>query len=162
VSAQNSDPGHAIDCGDRNTEAVNLVTNRELSVYIILRGEAQVYFMRGGREREVAVLGEGDVIGDISMLTRMAAVVSVRARGELEVTEITAKEFRSALSDLPAIAEKVINAFVVRRKWLESMDDFSGVLQIVGRKRDAEAFQLRVAMAGLFPALLDSYVYHVK
>jgi thioredoxin reductase (NADPH) len=117
--------------------------DRELSVYIILRGEAQVYFMRGGREREVVVLGEGDVIGDISMLTRMAAVVSVRARGELEVTEIPAKEFRSALSDLPAIAEKVINAFVVRRKWLESMDDFSGVLQIVGRKRDPEAFQLR-------------------
>jgi CRP-like cAMP-binding protein len=83
-----------------------LVTNRELSVYIILRGEAQVYFMRGGREREVAVLGEGDVIGDISMLTRMAAVVSVRARGELEVTEITAKEFRSALSDLPAICRE--------------------------------------------------------
>jgi thioredoxin reductase (NADPH) len=117
--------------------------DRELSVYIVLRGQAQVYFMRGGREREVVVLGEGDVIGDISMLTRMAAVVSVRARGELEVTEIPAKEFRSALSDLPAIAEKVINAFVVRRKWLESMDDFSGVLQIVGRKRDPEAFQLR-------------------
>jgi CRP-like cAMP-binding protein len=119
-----------------------LVTNRELSVYIILRGEAQVYFMRRGREREVVVLGEGDVIGDISMLIRMAAVVSVRVRGELEVTEIPAKEFRSALSDLPAIAEKAINAFVVRRKWLESMDDFSGVLQIVGRKRDPEAFQL--------------------
>jgi thioredoxin reductase (NADPH) len=116
--------------------------DRDLSVYIVLRGQAQVYFMRGGREREVVVLGEGDVIGDISMLTRMAAVVSVRARGELEVTEIPAKEFRSALSDLPAIAEKVINAFVVRRKWLESMDDFSGVLQIVSRKRDPEAFQL--------------------
>jgi hypothetical protein len=30
VSAQNSDPGHAIDCGDRITEAVNLVRNRKL------------------------------------------------------------------------------------------------------------------------------------
>jgi hypothetical protein len=30
VSAPNSDPGHAIDCGDRITEAVNLVTNRKL------------------------------------------------------------------------------------------------------------------------------------
>src|ERR1700736_1654070 len=117
--------------------------DRDLSVYIVLRGQAQVYFMRGGTEREVVVLGEGHVIGDISMLTRMAAVVSVRARGELEVTEIPVKAFRSALSDLPTIAEKIINAFVARRKWLESMDDFSGVLQIVGRKRDPEAFQLR-------------------
>jgi hypothetical protein len=32
---------------------------------------------------------------------------------------------------------------VVRRQWLESMDDFSGVLQIVGRLRDPEAFQIR-------------------
>src|ERR1700758_921477 len=117
--------------------------DRDPSVYIVLRGQAQVYFMRGGTEREVVVLGEGHVIGDISMLTRMAAVVSVRARGELEVTEIPVKAFRSALSDLPAIAEKIINAFVTRRKWLESMEDFSGVLQIVGRKRDPEAFQLR-------------------
>ena len=54
--------------------------DRDLSVYIVLRGQAQVYFMRGGTEREVVVLGEGHVIGDISMLTRMAAVVSVRAR----------------------------------------------------------------------------------
>jgi thioredoxin reductase (NADPH) len=130
--------------------------DRELSVYIVLRGQAQVYFMRGGREREVVVLGEGDVIGDISMLTRMAAVVSVRARGELEVTEIPAKEFRSALSDLPAIAEKVINAFVVRRKWLESMDDFSGVLQIVGRKRDPEAFQLRDFLEKITSRMLSS------
>ena len=117
--------------------------DRDLSVYIVLRGQAQVYFMRGGTEREVVVLGEGHVIGDISMLTRMAAVVSVRARGELEVTEIPVKAFRSALSDLPAIAEKIINAFVRRRKWLESMDDFSGVLQILGRRRDPEAFQIR-------------------
>ena len=117
--------------------------DRDLSVYIVLRGQAQVYFMRGGTEREIVVLGEGHVIGDISMLTRMAAVVSVRARGELEVTEIPVKAFRSALSDLPAIAEKIINAFVARRKWLESMDDFSGVLQILGRRRDPEAFQIR-------------------
>lgn len=117
--------------------------DRDLSVYIVLRGQAQVYFMRGGTEREVVVLGEGHVIGDISMLTRMAAVVSVRARGELEVTEIPVKAFRSALSDLPAIAEKIIDAFVARRKWLESMDDFSGVLQILGRGRDPEAFQIR-------------------
>lgn len=117
--------------------------DRDLSVYIVLRGQAQVYFMRGGTEREVVVLGEGHVIGDISMLTRMAAVVSVRARGELEVTEIPVKAFRSALSDLPAIAEKIIDAFVARRKWLESMDDFSGVLQILGGRRDPEAFQIR-------------------
>jgi thioredoxin reductase (NADPH) len=68
--------------------------DRDLSVYIVMRGEVQVYFMRGGAEREVVVLGDGHVIGDISMLTRMAAVVSVRARGELEVIEIPAKEFR--------------------------------------------------------------------
>jgi thioredoxin reductase (NADPH) len=117
--------------------------DRDLSVFVILRGETQVYFTRGGKERELIVLGEGNFIGDISMLTRMAAVVSVRACGELEVMEIPVKEFRSALSDLPAIAEKIINAFVVRRRWLESTDHFSGVLQIVGRLKDPEAFQIR-------------------
>lgn len=117
--------------------------DRDLSVFVILSGETQVYFMRAGKERELVVLGEGHFIGDISMLTRMAAVVSVRARGELEVLEIPAKEFRIALSDLPAIAEKIINAFVARRQWLESLEDFSGVLQIVGRLKDPEAYQIR-------------------
>ena len=68
--------------------------DRDLSVFVVLRGEAQVYFTRGGKERELVVLGEGHFIGDISMLTRMAAVVSVRARGELEVMDIPAKQFR--------------------------------------------------------------------
>jgi thioredoxin reductase (NADPH) len=116
--------------------------DRDLSVFVILRGEAQVYFTRGGKERDLVVLGEGHFIGDISMLTRMAAVVSARARGELEVVEIPVKEFRRALSDLTALAEKIINAFVERRQWLESLPDFSGVLQIVGRLREPEAFQI--------------------
>jgi thioredoxin reductase (NADPH) len=117
--------------------------DRDLSVFVVLRGETQVYFTRGGKERDLRVIGEGHFIGDISMLTRMASVVSVRARGEVEVLEIPAKEFRSALSDLPAISEKIINAFVTRREWLESRPDFSGVLQIVGRLKDPEAFQIR-------------------
>src|SRR3984893_4624562 len=116
--------------------------DRDLSVFLILRGEAQVYFTRGGKKRDLVVLGERHFIGDISMLTRMAAVVSVRARGELEVIEIPAKEFRLALSDLTALAEKIIDAFVQRRQWLESMDDFSGVLQILGRLKEPEAFQI--------------------
>jgi thioredoxin reductase (NADPH) len=116
--------------------------DRDLSVFLILRGEAQVYFSRGGKERDLVVLGERHFIGDISMLTRMAAVVSVRARGELEVIEIPAKEFRLALSDFTALAEKIINAFVQRRKWLESLDDFSGVLQILGRLKESAAFQI--------------------
>src|ERR1700726_878328 len=48
--------------------------DRDLSVFLILRGEAQVYFARGGKERDLVVLGERHFIGDISMLTRMAAV----------------------------------------------------------------------------------------
>src|ERR1700730_673690 len=54
--------------------------DRDLSVFIVLRGEAQVYFTRGGKEHELVVVGEGNFIGDVSMLTRMAAVASVRAR----------------------------------------------------------------------------------
>jgi thioredoxin reductase (NADPH) len=116
--------------------------DRDLSVFVILRGEAQVYFTRGGKERDLILLGEGHFIGDISMLTRMAAVVSVRAHSELEVVEIPVKEFRRALADLTALAEKIINAFVERRQWLESLPDFSGVLQILGRLREPEAFRI--------------------
>src|ERR1700722_3909323 len=117
--------------------------DRDLSVFVVLSGEVQIYFTRGGKERELAVLGQGHFIGDISMLTRMAAVVSARAREQLEVIEIPAQEFRFVLSDLSALAEKIINAFVLRRKWLESMDDFSGVLQILGRPKDPETFLIR-------------------
>src|SRR6476661_4661920 len=80
--------------------------DRDLSVFLVLRGEAEVYFMRGGKERKLVLLGAGHFVGDISMLTRMASVVSVRARVELEVMEIPEKEFRFALSDLPALSEK--------------------------------------------------------
>ncbi len=117
--------------------------DRDLSVFLVLHGEAEVYFMRGGKERKLVLLGAGHFVGDISMLTRMASVVSVRAREELEVIEVPEREFRFALSDLPALSEKIINAFVVRREWLESTEDFSGVLQIVGRLKDSEAFLIR-------------------
>ena len=57
--------------------------DRDLSVFLVLHGEAEVYFMRGGKERKLVVLGQGHFVGDISMLTRMASVVSVQGEGRV-------------------------------------------------------------------------------
>ncbi|MFO1080209.1 MAG: cyclic nucleotide-binding domain-containing protein [Reyranellaceae bacterium] len=79
--------------------------------FLILRsGAADIY----KSETKFASVGEGDFVGEISLISRMPATATVIASEDIEAISISAKAFRSLLREMPSASEKVIEAMAAR------------------------------------------------
>ncbi|MEO5817130.1 MAG: cyclic nucleotide-binding domain-containing protein [Gemmatimonadaceae bacterium] len=79
------------------------------SLFVIYDGELEVIAKRNGRDRVIAQLGRGAVVGETSFLTGQARTASVRAIEIATVIEISASLFRPVVRDRPAILEELID-----------------------------------------------------
>jgi hypothetical protein len=79
------------------------------SLFVIYDGELEVIARRNGRDRVIAQLGRGAVVGEMSFLTGQARTASVRAVESAIVIEISASLFRPVVRDRPAILEELID-----------------------------------------------------
>jgi CRP/FNR family transcriptional regulator, cyclic AMP receptor protein len=77
---------------------------------ILVDGEADV--VRNGRK--VNVLGPGDFVGEISLVTGRPRTATVRTRGPARVLVLAATGFRTLMHDVPSIQEKVLAAVTAR------------------------------------------------
>lgn len=115
--------------------------DKEFSFFAITSGEVLVVEDSTGTEREVTVRGPGEFTGDVAMLTGRPAVVTLRAKGECETIEIPSAQVRRMMAEVPAISDKLLEAFQLRRQILEE-SDFKGV-RVIGASKCKEATQLR-------------------
>ncbi len=101
---------------------------RDLGMTVILSGELEVLEARDGKEQILAASGPRDFVGDISMLTGTAALVSVRGKAELtEVLEVPCARLRQALAELPDLSEMIVRAFIMRRNRLQRDREYAGL-----------------------------------
>ena len=71
-----------------------------------------------------------------------AAVISARAKAEVELIEVPAHTFRRVLAEMPSVSETIVRAFMVRRERLEAgVHGFIG-LQVLGEADSQEVFHL--------------------
>ena len=84
------------------------------AVFIIVEGLASVLLRARGaageeHEREVAVLGAGEVVGELSLLDGSPRMATVRPKdGPLRVLRIPGPLFRSRLLHRPRIAQPLL------------------------------------------------------
>ena len=94
------------------------------AVFIIVDGEASVVLRardaRGReREREVAVLGAGEVVGELSLLDGSPRMATVRPRdGALRVLRIPGHLFRTRLLHRPRVAQPLLVTLAQRLRRL--------------------------------------------
>ena len=114
----------------------------QLSLFVLLSGEVEVFDLHGSVENLVVVSGPRDFVGDVSTLMGGAAVISARAKAEVELIEVPAHTFRRVLAEMPSVSETIVRAFMVRRERLEAgVHGFIG-LQVLGEADSQEAFHL--------------------
>jgi small-conductance mechanosensitive channel/CRP-like cAMP-binding protein len=87
------------------------------SMFIICGGELRVTIEPSGRE--VARLGAGSYLGEMSLLTGDPRTATVTAVKDSVLLEITAATFRTIVADHPTVVEQVSNAVAARRADLE-------------------------------------------
>jgi small-conductance mechanosensitive channel/CRP-like cAMP-binding protein len=86
------------------------------SAYVITDGAARVTLDPG--DTEVAVLTAGQYFGEMSLLTGESRTATVRAKGDCQVLEVTADDFRRLILQNPATIERIGRSVAERRAGL--------------------------------------------
>jgi small-conductance mechanosensitive channel/CRP-like cAMP-binding protein len=87
------------------------------SMFVMKRGDASVTL--AGTEGEVARLGAGDILGEMSLLTGEARTATVTALTDCELLEIDAEGFRTVVAAHPSVLEHVTSVTATRRQALD-------------------------------------------
>lgn len=78
--------------------------------YVIADGRAEV--VRGGKR--LAVLGPGDMVGELSLLDGEPRSATVRALTDMEVLEISAQDLNRLLRKAPSVRRRLLEALSLR------------------------------------------------
>src|SRR5881396_81844 len=100
------------------------------SMFVMLRGAANVFVSKNGSKIQVATLSAGDCFGEMSLLTGEPRSATVRADGDCYVMEIGKPVMAELLRDAPSCLEK-LSELLARRKM-----ETEGVLKEAGRTNE--------------------------
>jgi CRP/FNR family transcriptional regulator, cyclic AMP receptor protein len=85
--------------------------------YILASGQAEV--IRGGRR--LALLGPGDVVGELSLIDGKPRSATVKAVTDLEVLEIDARDLSRLLRKAPAVSRNLLEALAERLRQTDAL-----------------------------------------
>jgi small-conductance mechanosensitive channel/CRP-like cAMP-binding protein len=91
------------------------------SMFVMLRGAANVFVSKNGSRIRVATLGEGDCFGEMSLLTGEPRSATVRADGDCYVMEIGKPVMAELLRDAPSYLEKLSELLAQRKMETEGV-----------------------------------------
>ena len=87
---------------------------RPASLFVVARGEASVTL--AGTDGEVARLRNGDVFGEMSLLTGEPRTATVSAVDDCDLVEVDAEGFRTVVMANPSVLERVTTVTAARRE----------------------------------------------
>jgi len=89
------------------------------SMFVIAAGEVDVTVGDGELKRRLAHLGEGDVVGEMSLMTGARRSATVTAVGPVTVLEVTKAAIEPILNDEPQLVERFATMLERRRAELD-------------------------------------------
>ena len=95
-------------------------------MYVIQAGQAEVLQEKENQEVRLAVLGEGDVFGEMALFEREARSATVRALGDLRVFTVDKRTFLRRIHQDPSLAFRILQKMSYRIRELDA--------EIVGMK----------------------------
>jgi LmbE family N-acetylglucosaminyl deacetylase len=77
-------------------------------MYTVLRGEVEILREVAGKEELFYQEGEGDTVGEMSFFAETPCELSIRAKGEVQLLVIEAKQFKVLLQQKPMLVGQII------------------------------------------------------
>jgi len=84
------------------------------AAYVIIRGQAEVSVPTDAGEIPLAVLRDGDFVGEIAILCDVPRTATVRARSELETLRISKEPFLQLIAQFPELAVGMLRTLADR------------------------------------------------
>ena len=89
-------------------------------MYVIQAGQAEVLQEKENQEVRLAVLGEGDVFGEMALFEREARSATVRALGDLRVFTVDKRTFLRQIHQDPSLAFSILQKMSYRIRELDA------------------------------------------
>jgi len=89
-------------------------------MYVIQTGQVEAILEREGKEVRLAVLGEGNVFGEMALFEREARSATVRALGEVRVLTIDKRTFLRRVHEDPSLAFRILQKMSHRIRELDT------------------------------------------
>jgi thioredoxin reductase (NADPH) len=127
-----------MDCADG--DILFKAGDAEIDLFVVESGEVDILNPSDGNSL-IVTHEAGTFAGDIDMLTRRRVIVTAKVRGAARVLRVPAEKIREVLNRIPRLGEKLLTAFVARRKALAG----AGVtgLKVVGPGRCKDTASVR-------------------
>lgn len=77
-------------------------------LFVILKGAVEVHGSRDGKEFPIAVLGKGEIFGEMGFLSQTERSADVVALSDLEVLVVNQSFLRKAMNSMPNTANKIL------------------------------------------------------
>ena len=90
---------------------------------------------------EVATLGKGSFIGELSLLLGQHTFLAAVAKTPVQALFLHREQLLDLIQNIPEVADLIIPAFAARRRILIEQEE--GGLTLVGSEQDAEALRIR-------------------
>lgn len=91
------------------------------SLFVIASGDVSVSVRQRNIEKEVATLGPGDIIGEMSLMTGAPRAATVRARGPVTALEISKTAMKSLLKASPHLFDRFADTLHQRQLELDKL-----------------------------------------
>jgi small-conductance mechanosensitive channel/CRP-like cAMP-binding protein len=102
-------------------ESIVVQGERGTSMYLVLRGEVEVWVEREGRRQQVSKLAAGDCFGEMSLLTGEPRTATVNAAEEVTALKITKANLTALLNASPELLVRLSEVLVQRQLNLEKL-----------------------------------------
>lgn len=89
-------------------------------MYVVQSGQVEVTRHEGGKESRLAVLGEGDVFGEMALFEHERRSATVRALGDARILTIDRKSFLRSVHEDPSLAFRILQKMSHRIRELDS------------------------------------------
>lgn len=119
------------------------------SMFILLRGSAQVAIANTTSAVRVGVLRTGDCFGEMSLLTGERRMATVRADGDCEVLEITKPTMSDIFHETPECLEQ-LSALLARRRM-----ENEGIIRDATQPHDGKEQEYRTSFLGRLKAVFE-------
>jgi thioredoxin reductase (NADPH) len=114
--------------------------DRDCGFFVVLDGKVAVVQETAAEPRLIAVHGPGRFLGDLSLLTGQAVLVTAVAATAAEVLEVPVQRLKDLLAADQALGDLILRAFILRRTLQASV---GAGLRIIGSKYDPDARRVR-------------------
>jgi len=104
------------------------------TVYVVLEGSVKVYVIPpDGSEVILAILGAGEIVGEMSVADRLGRSANVTTLEETSFLLIDRRSFRASVEELPTMALNLTNIFSRRLRLTNAHLRSVGAMDVPGR-----------------------------